>query len=685
MSKQDSIIEISPEDIQTVRRFFSRNHNLAVLALLLILGTFSYLKSFTADFQFDDYATIVDNPLMKRLDLPVLWDHYKERFLTNLTFVLNYLVGGLNVFGWHLVNNLIHMAVSFLVYHLTKITFQTPQLKNQFDEQSQYAIALFSSLIFLVHPIQTQAVTYIVQRATSLSALFYFGTMSCYIQGRIYNHRKDYILAIVLCLFGILTKPTFITLPLVVILYDVLFFGSEIKIKPGKLLLWIFFTLAVVMIPLVLIGPSALWQEALAGYQRISMGHYLFTQLNVIGTYIRLLFLPFHQTIDYDYGVVKNLFEWPTIFSLLIILGLIFLALKLLRKERFLTFGILWFFATLGPQSSIFSLLDVIFEHRVYLACYGFCLLLTVSLFRIIKSFRSYLAVMMIIVGILAAVTYQRNDLWSDPVRFMEDVVAKSPHKARPHNNLGFFYFRGGRFFEAEAEYRKAVQLDPNYLIAYHNLATVYLELNKIQPAKNIFEQLVRRFPGYPDPYVGLGLVFQKLDDNEKAFVFFQKAIQINPYSSAAYVGLGNSQQEQGHLALAKSAFEKAIWLNPDSSSAYYNLGNVFYQEGLFYDALLNYQKAVKRRPDFSEAYNNMGNIYFHFYDYAKAIEQFHEAVRYNPSLAEGYFNLANTLYEVGSIAGSEIYIRIALELYRNQNQRDMVEKIEKKLLPKTK
>ncbi len=681
--KQDQIIELSPELISDLRRFFARYSDIIAFALIAIVGTAAYIKSFYADFQFDDYASIVDNSLMKRLDFSVLWGNYRERFLTNLTFVLKYLSSGLNVFGWHFVNNLIHIVASFVVYLLTRTTLQTPRLNNQWDTQAQFVVALSTALMFLVHPLQTQAVTYIVQRATSLSGLFYLATVYFYAQGRLHNRRREYFLAAMMCMLGIFTKPTVITLPLTIILYDVVFFKVDPKAKFEKLLSWIFFTFAVALIPLALVGKNLLTQEAFEGFQQTSMGHYALTQLNVVASYLRLFIFPFGQNLDYDFPIAENILQFPTSLSLVLLLGLVYLALRFMKNQRYITFGIFWFFITLGPQSSIFALRDVIVEHRVYLAYYGLCLIACIILYRTIKSFRIYLGLMVLLIGTLAVMTYQRNALWSDATRFMEDVVVKSPQKARPHNNLGFFYFREGRLMEAESEYKKAIQSDPGYTIAYHNLATVYFESGQIQKARRIFEQLVEQFPGYADPHVGLANILLDLGDIAKAKEFYQKAVKANPFSSAAYVGLGNCSQKEGDLVSAVSSFQKAIWLNPDSASAYYNLGNVYYRQSQLYPALTSYQKAVKLRPEFANAYNNLGNIYFHFYDYDKALEQFRLAIRLDPNLAEGYLNLANTLHEVGYIATARAYAQVALQLYQNQGQAVIAQKIEKQLFSK--
>ncbi len=649
------------------------------MAVLLVVGFIAYAKSFFADFQFDDYKAIVENPLIKHLDLPLLWHQYTTRFLTNLTFALNYFLGGLHVFGWHLANNLIHVANAFWVYLLVFITFETPKLKARFSLQETYLIAFFSSLVFLLHPIQTQAVTYIVQRATLLCAFFYFGAVYFYARARLKNRTRDYLWAMAFSFLGILTKPVIITLPLIVVLYSIFFFGTSERTGKSRIFFFLFVFALSIFVPLVLLG-QRLMGVAARSFEGISSTHYLLTQFNVIVTYIGLWLLPVNQNIDYDYKISQTLFEFPTMASFVALVLLLALALRLFKRERLLSFGIFWFFIALGPQSSIFVLQDVIFEHRVYLAFAGLSVITAVAIFYLIKNRNAYIVMMTCLAIALAALTFQRNNLWSNALRFMEDVVAKSPNKARPHNNLGFFYYKQGRWKEAEIEYKKAIRADSNYIIAYHNLAMVYHDEGKTKEAENIFSKLIEFYPDYEDPYVGLAAVKEQQGFDEEALELLKRATRLSPYYASAYVSLGNLYQKKKDFARARLALEKALWLNPDSAFAHYNLGNVHFYEKNFYDALINYQKAVVLHPCFSQAFNNTGNIYFYFGDYTNAVEQYRSAVICNPSLAQGYFNLANAYHEMGYFAEAEEAVSRAMGLYKAQGRMDMVGQIEKQL-----
>ncbi|HOW35708.1 MAG TPA: tetratricopeptide repeat protein [Candidatus Omnitrophota bacterium] len=669
--------------IKELRSSLKENRLLGVFLIILSAGIISYASGLLADFQFDDYYTIVNNPLIKHFSPSVLWDHYKARLVTNFSFTLNYLLFGLNVFWWHIVNLIIHVVAAFFAYLLTLITLQSPVLKDKFKDDDRHLIALFSSLIFLLHPVQTQAVTYIVQRATSLAGLFYLGTMYFYARARLNNHVRSYLWAVIFALLGSMTKPIVITLPFMIILYDFCFLSSLRKTKLEKFFLWALFLSPIITVPFLLVGKADFtWEsiQTIQGYGTMPQIHYLLTQIKVVMTYVRLLFFPVGQNLDYDYRIAASFFEPAVFFSAIGLLALAWLALRLFKVNRLMSFGILWFFIALSAQSSIFPLLDVIYEHRLYLAVYGFSVFLCIALYKIIKFPKLYITVMGFIILALATTTCLRNMLWADSVAFMQDVVKKSPNKARPHNNLGFIYFTRGDFARAESEYKKAIALDPNYFVAYNNLGMAYYEQDKIDEAKEVFEKVIMMYPDYPDPYTGLGLVYQGLGREDFSFRLFTEAVTIYPYNAAGYIGLGNIYQSRGDLVTAKKQFEKAVWFNPDSAFAHYNLGNVSLRQGNFYEALLSYQRAVRIRPDFAQAFNNMGNIFFYFGDYEKAVDVYKKSIQYNPSLPETHLNLANALFEVGRIADSRYFASRAVELYRRQGRSNTADQIQEKL-----
>ncbi len=651
-----------------------------VLALISCIGLILYHKSYNISFICEDYTRIVYNPFIKQLNFDILWQYEPSRFLTNCMFLLNYFIGGLNVFGWHLVNLLLHILVSFLVYCFIRLSFQMPKLRGIYSAQDQFLLALFSSLLFFVHPIQTQAVIYVGQRATLLASLFYLVTIYLYVLARLNNRGNYYFYAIVTSFFGMLTKPSVVTLPIAIFVYEICFFKQDPKIDLKRLGTILVLILPLIIIPFGLLGNEKLIQLAADGYQVATFKEHLLTKLNLLLTDIRLLFLPIDQNFDYDYKISHRLFEYPTFISFLAIIIIIILGMKMIKKWPLMAFGIFWFFITLDLQASIFPSSDFIQEHWLYLPSFGFTLFVCVGAHKIFKTKQLLLCTLLVLIGIFILLTYKRIDIWQNPIVLFEDAVAQSPYKASAHNNLGYMLNLKGSVLEAEEEYKKAIFLNPNYFVAYNNLAFLYYEQERYLEAKTIFERLVKLYPNYSDPYIGLANIYKKLKNNVQALNFFKTADKINPYSFAVHAGLGNIYSEQGNWQDAQEEFEKTISLNPDNASAYYNLGNISFQCQRFEEAMKNYYKATKLKPDFAEAYNNIGNIFFYFHDYKKAKEYYERAVQYDVSLAQGYFNLANSLYALGEVDQSKQVIGNALKFYRNLGRSDIVESIEKKL-----
>ncbi|MFA5059166.1 MAG: tetratricopeptide repeat protein [Candidatus Omnitrophota bacterium] len=662
--------------------YFSGARRFRTAFWIIVVSAFAaYSRSFWGDFQFDDHAVIVDNPLIKNLDLPALWEYDRSRFLTNLTFLATYLAFKLNVFGWHLVNLLIHIMTSFFVFLFSFQIFQMPRIKNAWDEDSSFLISLFTALIFLLHPIQTQAVTYIVQRSTVLAGFFYVATLYFFFKGKIERNFKLYLWAIVFCFLGMLSKPIIATLPLVVILVQLCFFKDD---EPDtgwrERVTFLCFVLPMLAIPLFLFGMGKLTTLVTQSYLNIPQPSYLFTQFNVMMKYLQLLFVPIGQNLDYDFRIVHNIFEFPTYLSLAGIFLLIFIATTSFNKRPLVSFGIFIFFIALLPDSSIFPLADVINEHRVYLSCFGFAILLCTILHKFFKDKKAYIGVMVAVVAVFSVLTYVRNDLWSNGLRFMQDVVAKSPQKSRPHNNLGYFYFSKGKFQEAQAEYLKALSLDPDYFTARYNLAMVYLETGNIREAEKLLLNLAGQYPDHSSVCLGLGLVAQKKGDFDAAMDSFNRAISLDKFNASAYAGLGNLYSDAKRTGEAKSALQESLRLDPQNPFAHYNLGNIYFTESNFYEALMSYQQAIQLKPDLADALNNLGNVFFYFGDFQKSIENYEKAISHDPSLAQAYFNLANALYESGRLEESRESARQAVKLYRAQGQTKKAEAIEEKL-----
>jgi tetratricopeptide (TPR) repeat protein len=358
------------------------------------------------------------------------------------------------------------------------------------------------------------------------------------------------------------TKEIAITLPLMILLYEF----SFLRIK--KDFNWAYlipFLLTLIIIPVTLLfthNESINSQEirgAMKGSLGISPMHYLLTQFRVMVTYIRLVFLPVNQNLDYDYPISKSILELPALISFLFLISILFSAKRLFSKYRLVSFAIFWFFLTLLPESSFFPIHDVIFEHRLYLPLVGYGMFLASSVYylfcrhsepegrRIIRHLKTLrfaqddiglmmtMVVLTMIITCNSVLTYQRNKVWKDEITLLNDTIRKSPHKARPYGNRGSEYFKEGNFTQAMSDFNKAIELNPKDPEAYYNRGDVYKKQGNFTQAISDYNKAIELDPNYADAYTNRGVAYAKQNNFTQAMPDFTKAIELNPNLSAAY------------------------------------------------------------------------------------------------------------------------------------------------------
>ncbi len=375
--------------------------------LIATVAVIIYSNSFYASFHFDDTPAIVENYAIHRFDLKEIFST-SSRPVLDLTFALNYYFGKLDVFGYHLVNLMLHIANGVMLYFILLWTINTPHpnLPPQGGRAGEgvfspvnFRVPLYASLIFIAHPIQTQAVTYIVSRSSVLATTFYLLAMLLFIKGfqanptnsrNSMNSRNLYFIGAFLssCL-GMGTKQEAATLPLILLIYDFYFISDgDWKMLKGhyKVHLAMFSTLAIVLY----LSFSGLKTYISFDYAKgvpmpqegtITSFQYFLTQLHVIPYYIKLLFIPTNLNLDYDWPITKEI-DFTTALFFVVLTSIIVIAIKLFRRAKLISFGIIWFFVTLSVTSSFIVIYDVIFEHRLYLPSIGFA---TVMAFMISK------------------------------------------------------------------------------------------------------------------------------------------------------------------------------------------------------------------------------------------------------------------------------------------------------------
>ena len=305
------------------------------ISTILGLGVISYSTSLNGEFFSDDYKVIVNNPAVKDItDIKEIWRSFNTRFLPGLSFAFNYSLGQLNPWGYHLFNLGCHILVSFPVYQFVYLTFQTPALINTFLNPHASLVAFYSSLIFLCHPIQTQAVSFITQRFVPMAAFFYLSTLILYIKARLTGENIFFILAFIVMVAGMFTKEWMITLPLMLIVYEFYFFGHWKYNGFKRLILGLAFSLAILVLPLaILLSPSGTMLNLKGQLSHASFEWaYFLTEINVLRTYLRLLFFPINLNHGYMYPLSKGILEFSTLASLAWLLAIFGVAVFQFKK-----------------------------------------------------------------------------------------------------------------------------------------------------------------------------------------------------------------------------------------------------------------------------------------------------------------------------------------------------------------
>ena len=656
------------------------------LLIIVILGFLIYSNTFHADFELDDEIYIVRNPAIKDfiyfadplkvLELPNYTTDNKYAFLTRIagyfTFALNHHLHGLDVTGYHVFNILIHIINALLVYFLIRLLFRTPFFSDIQSEENLTPLltpsifALCSALIFVSHPVQTQAVTYIYQRVTSLATLFFLLSICAYVKSRLSSAAplkySLYAISLISAVTAMLVKEISFTLPVIITLFELFFFQGTY----GKRVLLLFpFALTMLVLPAVLLtaqGSFSIWDidtsmNTLASFPDMPRMDYLFTQFRVIVTYIRLLFLPVNQNLDYNYPVYHSFFTPVVFFSFLFLLFLFTLgAYSLYRSKkkeveerhylRLISLGIFWFFITLSVESSIIPIKDVIFEHRIYLPSVGFIMAGMAAVTIAVCKIRNRAASRAIIAGIACAIcvlsgaAYARNSVWKTNISVWEDNVRKSPSKARPHNNLGVAYDKKGRTDDAIRELLTAIEVDPAYGQSHNNLAIIYDREGRTDDAIRQYVLAIQINPKDEESHYNLGVAYDKKGLTDDAIRELLTAIQINPDYGQARNNLGIIYARMGRTEESIREFLTVKSIAPDSIKAYNNLGIVYGREGRTEEAIHEFLAAIQIDPDYADAHYNLGITYKKQGRFEEAMKEFQTVLRLKPDHAGAKNNL---------------------------------------------
>jgi len=651
------------------------------LTLLVIVGVIIYSNTLQVPFILDDKDAIKNNPYirMEEITAESIIDaavgYGKNRPVAMLSFAFNYYFGQYNVLGYHLVNIIIHIANGILLFFFLKITLalsnQQTDAARKLNQTTVISLSFFTALLWLVNPIQTQTATYIVQRMNSMGAMFYIIALLLYAKGRLAQQQtsralgspsqkdgkkrlsKSYYFWFAGCFVaGVLalgSKESTVLLPVFIFLYEWYFLQDLSKDWFKRSLKWV---LGIT----VLTGIVALIYLDFNLFEKISRLHDFskneftiaqraLTQLRVVIYYISLLFYPHPSrlNLDYDFPLSYSLFNpFTTFLSLIIIVALIALGLYLAKRQRLISFCILWFFGNLVIESS-FIPLALIFEHRLYLPSMLVFLMTAILLYRYIKPAWLTVFIACIMVSLSSYWTFERNKVWRDEMSLWADCVKKSPNKVRPYYNLGEAQAKRQKNDEAIQNYLKALQIKPDGP-THNNLGLLLAEQGRINEAIEHYHKALQIKPDFARAHNNLAISLVAQDKTDEAEEHYRKALRYKPDNADVYNNLGILYTKQNKIDAAIEHYIKSLQLKPDYAEAHNNLGGILLGRGEIDEALVHFNAVLKINPDMSEAHNNIGIIMIQKGNIYEAISHFQEAVRINPEFELAQENLQRAL-----------------------------------------
>ncbi len=588
--------------------------------LIVAAGCIAYANSFDGSFVLDDGRYIADNARIKQLwPLTDVLGH--RRPVLDLSLALNYAVGGLNVSGYHAVNLGIHLLASLVLFGVIRRTM----LGRSPLEHPGGAVswpALMVALLWCVHPLQTQSVTYLIQRGESMMGLFYLLMLYCAIRGtRSPRGVWWYVTAVACCALGMGTKAVMVTAPVLLLFYDRAFLAhswAEVVRRRWALYLGLAATLSVLWTSGVargVLGSSHRSGTVGFSFHDTSPIEYLCTQAGVLVQYIKLSLWPRPLCLDYDWPVAQT-------FAAVGVPGVIIVALLAGTvwawfRRPWLGFLGVSFFVVLAPTSSFIPIRDPLFEHRMYLPLASILTLAVFGGHRFLKvlsarrwiSSKSGTAIAIIAsvvaTSVLTFAAVRRNRDYRTDLGMWQDIVTKRPGNVRARYNVGTRLLDENRLAEAEASLREALRINPRHNRTYENSAKM--------------------------AHYNLGKVLARQGRVPDAAEQYEMALSIDPAMAEAHSDLGNILAREGRLEEAVDRYERAVRANPRYIPAYFNFAGVLMTLGRTDEAIDLLNQAIALSPETARLHYLLGNAYRQLGQLDAAIEAFNETLRLEP------------------------------------------------------
>jgi len=691
---------------------------IVILAILVMLAFSIFANAISHSFVWDDSNVVVENSFIRSLKkVPFLFNieywkyfnpaqtqgHVDYRPVSMVLNALDYHFWDLDPRGYHLTNILLHVANVILVYYLV-CSIMGLAGRDQGKDRSWRGlftrVAFLTACLYAVHPIHTEAVVWIKNRAELLAGMFMFSSIILFLRHKDAGDRNKvmavYAGSIVCFVLGILSKETAVMAPFVMVLCAVLFYdmkreyrGVIIKMLPYFLIMSLYAVFKLKVLSLEDVDARKIY---------LGTYHNALTVVKTLGYYFKLLVFPVNLNVDRMFGIPVSFFESGVVLSF-IVLVMTGAVLWMYRRYRLVIFSVMWILITLVPVSNVVFLSGrPVAEQRLYIPSLGYCVLLALGIRWLWDAAGSRVRMryaVSIVAGALAVgyslITVNRNLDWKDPISLWSRTIAGSPDGYRAHYNLGCEYFVNGDIEKALDSLNRSIDINPLYWKAYFNTGAVYQMMGDNTMAIRNYKKAIVLKGSDPEPYINLGIIYRHYGQPELAVEYFREAINRDIHAVKAYTNLGNFYFETKEYDMAFQVYNMGLKNNPDNVDILYNMANSYKEMGEKHTAIAYYrrvisldkrysgaynnlalilddreeavklcQKAIKIHPQSSKTYNNMGNLYLMQGQRDKAIEHFNAALKLDPESPEILNNMGRAL---GNDMSAAEYYHRAIDL----------------------
>jgi tetratricopeptide (TPR) repeat protein len=613
-----------------------------VLGCLLV-----WYQTVNVPFHFDDIPAVEKNLSIRKLE--DCYGHLKRFFyrgLLQIGYTLNYAIAKKLPDGrplpesFHVVNLLLHLINTLLAFGLARLV-----IRRAYKTSGGTLAASAVALVFAVLPIHTMAVNLIASRAVVQSATFslLFLILAVLFLNPVRPVPQRIGLAagaVAALLCSVASKAVGIG---AVGLFGLL--AYVIGRRVGKIS---FTRRQLLYLGIIMVTSAAL----LVGLNRSGMvwtGRYhgvwpnLMTQAGVTLQYLKLIVWPVGLSVEHDVPVVHTFWDPGVVLSVTVVLGLLVIGSWLVLRGSLLGLFILWYFAALAPSSSLIPRIETMLEYRAYLAALGFAGALVWLLHQLQAWLRARgqgparwgpavaLTLGALWVIVMSVVTFQHNQIYTDPVHLWTNAVKNAPQKARPYLGLGWVLDKKGRLKEAISHYYQGLQINPYHAAAHYDLARALVRQERFEEGITHYYEALRIKPGFAEAHYNLGGALMLQERFEEAIRHFYQALEIKPDYAEAHTNLGIALERQGRPDEAIKHYSEALRIEPNFAQAHYNLGNVLMRQGKNEEAIRHYNKALRINPDYVQAHYNLGVALAMKGDRKGAAYHFSQVLRIDP------------------------------------------------------